>query len=84
MTPIEVLFGCQFCHMADAMILSGFMKENIEIIDLPDFRKKIKMHISQDQKAQKERYDKKRAEATKYAEGQLVMVARAVPSTGCS
>jgi hypothetical protein len=52
--------------------------------DLAELRSKIHQRITKDQKAQKERFDKTRAAATKYVKGQLVMVSNAVSSTGTS
>ena len=58
---------------AEARILHELQIE-VQRLDLSELREQISNHISEDQRQQKERYDKTRREATRYQEGDLVMV----------
>lgn len=82
-SPIEALAGYKPRHMADSRILNS-VTNDLGQVDLEELRDKISERIAKDQKSQKERFDKLRASAIKYDEGQLVMVAAIPLSTGGS
>lgn len=82
-SPLEALAGYKPRHVADSNILT-VVQENLNRLDLVELRSAIKHKITEDQKAQKERFDEARCFATIYNEGNLVMVAQATPSTGTS
>ncbi|CAH1988621.1 unnamed protein product [Acanthoscelides obtectus] len=78
------LIGYNSKHAAEATVLSAIQNE-IDRLDLEEVRHKISGHIEDDQKKQKERYDKSRRNATQYNEGDLVSVLiTSIPSTGTS
>lgn len=72
-TPAEALIGCNARTTAEAQILQEVQTE-VQRLHLAELRKQISDHITEDQRRQKERYDKARREATQYQGGELVMV----------
>lgn len=83
-TPIKALIGCQTKSATEAPLLSQVQGE-VERLDLEELRANIKIHIDQEQQQQKERYDKTRRDATKYKDGELVMIRiTSDPATGSS
>lgn len=64
-TPAEALMGYKAKTMAVARILHELQTE-VQRLDLNELRKQISDHITEDQRRQKERYDKTRREATRY------------------
>lgn len=83
-TPMEALIGWKTTHAAEATLLNEIQSE-LHRLDIQEMRKSIAKHITQDQKKQKERYDRSRREAIKYNEGDLVMIRiTSEPSTGGS
>lgn len=72
-TPMEALIGVKTKHGVEAQLLNS-VREEINRLDLNEIRTNISKHITEDQKRQKERYDKARRDAAKYREGELVMV----------
>lgn len=72
-TPMEALMGYKARCSADAWILQEIQDE-VERIDLRRIRGQIAAHITEDQRKQKEQYDKGRREAKQYREGDVVMV----------
>lgn len=83
-TPMKALIGCETRSAAEAPILSQ-VRDTVHQLDLAELRTNIEAHISQEQRAQKERYDKTRRDATKYNDGDLVLVQiTSEPATGSS
>lgn len=83
-TPIKALIGCQTRSATEAPLLTQ-IQDMIDRLDLDELRADIKKHIDQEQRQQKERYDKTRRDATKYGHGELVMVLiTSDPATGSS
>ena len=83
-TPMKALIGCNTKTIADGPVLSA-IREEMDKVDLTALRADIKKHITQEQKTQKERYDRTRKEARKYNEDELVLVRiTSDPSTGSS
>nr|XP_012138507.1 PREDICTED: uncharacterized protein K02A2.6-like [Megachile rotundata] len=83
-TPIKALIGCDVKTVAEGVILSA-VREEMDWLDLHALKEEISKHISDDQKAQKERYDRIRKEARKYTVGELVLVQiTSEPATGGS
>jgi transposase InsO family protein len=72
-TPVQALFGYQARPIAEAGLLNS-LQEVADRIDLQELRGQIKDHISDDQRKQKERYDRSRREADRYEVGDLVLV----------
>nr|CAI5827382.1 unnamed protein product [Callosobruchus analis] len=82
-SPLEALAGYKPRHVAESYILNE-VQGNLGRADIRALRRTISERISEDQKLQKERFDKTRAEATKYEEGQLVCINYTPPATGGS
>lgn len=83
-TPMQALIGCETRSAAEARLLSQ-IQDVVDRLDLNELRHDIKAHISQEQLVQKERYDKSRRDATKYHDGDLVLVQiTSDPATGSS
>lgn len=83
-TPIKALIGCEMRSPAEAPLLSH-TQDVTHRLDLDELRNSIEAHINQEQRAQKERYDKARRDATKYNKGDLVLVQiTSDPATGSS
>lgn len=83
-TPIKALIGCETRSAAEAPLLSQ-VQDVVHRLSFGELRDDIKAHISKDQQAQKERYDRMRRDATKYDEGALVLVQiTSEPATGSS
>lgn len=82
-SPLEALAGYKPRHVAESCLLQE-IEANLSRVDLDQLRTTIKGRISEDQKKQKERFDKLRASATKYQVGDLVMVPCAFSATGGS
>lgn len=83
-TPMKSLIGCETRSAAEASLLSQ-IRDVVHRLDLDELRTDIQTHISQQQREQKERYDKARRDATKYGEGDLVLVQiTSDPATGSS
>lgn len=81
---MKTLIGCETRSTTEAPLLS-LIRDTVHHLDLDELCDEIKTHINQDQKMQKERYNKTRREATKYDEGQLVLVQiTSDPATGSS
>lgn len=73
MTPMRALIGYEVRSPAEASLLSQ-VKDTIHQLDLSELRAEIKTHIDRDQHQQKERYDRKRRNARKYNDGDLILV----------
>lgn len=83
-TPMKALIGCETRSAAEATLLSQ-IRDEMHRLDLDELRSDITTHISQQQRAQKERYDQSRRDATKYKDGDLVLVQiTSDPATGSS
>lgn len=83
-TPMTALIGCETRSAVEAALLSQIQDE-VHRLDLNELRTDITTHISQQQRAQKERYDQIRRDATKYKDGDLVLVQiTSDPATGNS
>jgi len=83
-TPTKAFIGCEVRSPTEAPLLSQ-IQDTVQQIDLDDLRTRIETHITQEQLAQKERYDKTRQEAIKYHKGDLVLVQiTSEPATGSS
>nr|CAI5817411.1 unnamed protein product [Callosobruchus analis] len=82
-SPLEALAGYKPRHVAESYILNE-VQGNLGRVDIRALRRTISERISEDQKRQKERFDKTRAEATKYEEGQFVRINYTPPATGGS
>jgi transposase InsO family protein len=83
-TPMEALIGCNPRHAADSRIVNE-IQEDLNRKNIQDLRHKISDHITEDQRKQKERYDKSRRDAIKYSIGDLVMLRiTSEPATGGS
>lgn len=81
---MKALIGCKTRSAVEASLLSQ-IHDVVYRLDLDELRADIKAHISQQQREQKERYDKVRRDATKYSEGDLVLVQiTSDPATGSS
>lgn len=79
---MKALIECETRSAAEARLLSQ-IQDVVYQLDLDELRHDIKAHISQDQRAQRERYDRTRREATKYDEGALILVQiTSDPATG--
>lgn len=65
--------GYKARNSAESSLLQEVQTE-MERLNLSELCKKIKKHITQDQRKQKERYDKARRETSQYEEGDVVMV----------
>jgi transposase InsO family protein len=72
-TPVQALFGYQARPIAEASLLNSLRNE-MQRVDIQGLRDRIKDHITEDQRKQKPRYDKKRREATVFGKGELVLV----------
>lgn len=72
-TPVQALFGYQARPMAEATLLNS-VNDVADRIDLKKLRSRIKEHIDDDQRKQKERYDRNRRNAERYEVGDLVLV----------
>jgi hypothetical protein len=72
-TPVKALFGYQTKTTAEAVLLNS-LQSGVEQIDIDDLRGRIQCHITEDQRKQKEQYDKNRREADKYKTSDLVLV----------
>ncbi|KMQ89880.1 transposon ty3-g gag-pol polyprotein isoform x2 [Lasius niger] len=72
-TPVKALIGCETRSAAEARLLSQ-IQDVVHQLDLDELRHDIEAHISQEQRAQKERYDRTRRDTTKYDEDALVLV----------
>lgn len=72
-TPMRALIGYEVRSPAEASLLSQ-VKDTIHQLDLSELRAEIKTHIDRDQHQQKERYDRKRRNARKYNDGDLILV----------
>lgn len=72
-TPVQALFGYQARPMAEAALLNS-LEDVADRVDLQSLRLHIKDHITDDQRKQKERYDKRRRRAERYELGDLVLV----------
>ncbi|XP_050311652.1 uncharacterized protein LOC126747193 [Anthonomus grandis grandis] len=82
-SPLEALAGFKPRHISESYILNE-VQADLSRVDIHTLRQTISGRISEDQRRQKERFDKKRAEATKYEEGQLVRINNALTATGGS
>lgn len=83
-TPIKALIGCDVRTVTEGPILSA-VREEMDRLDLTVLREEISKHITKHQAAQKERYDRTRRDARKYAKDELVLVQiTSEPSTGGS
>lgn len=83
-SPLEVLAGYKGRTIAESKILSD-IKDSLDRIDLRRLRSDISKRITDEQKAQKKRFDRTRAKARIYKEGEVVMVLRTDnPATGKS
>ncbi|XP_011861043.1 PREDICTED: uncharacterized protein K02A2.6-like [Vollenhovia emeryi] len=83
-TPTKALIGCETRSAAEAPLLSQ-IQDVVHRLDFNELRDDIKAHTSKEQRAQKERYDRTRRDATKYDEGTLVLVQiTSEPATGTS
>lgn len=83
-SPIEVLAGYKARNLADAKIVNE-VEENLSRLDLRALRREVSIRLTKDQEAQKKRFDKARAVAAKYNEGDVVMVLKTdAPATGTS
>jgi len=83
-TPMKALIGCETRSATEAPLLSQ-IKEAVHRLDLDELRIDVQAHIGQQQREQKERYDRTRRDATKYHEGDLVLVQiTSDPATGSS
>lgn len=83
-SPLEVLAGYKGRAMAESKIL-GMVQQNFDKLDLQTLRNKVAERITKEQKKDKERFDRKRAEAKVYVEGEVVMVQKTdSPATGSS
>jgi len=81
-TPTKALIGCETRSATEARLLSQ-IQDVVHQLDFNELRDEIKEHVSQEQRAQKERYDRTRRDATKYGEGELVLVQiTSDPATG--
>lgn len=72
-TPMKALIGCDVPSAPESQLLAQ-VRDIVDRLDLAKLRQDIKAHIGSDQRAQKERYDRKRREATRYKKGDLVLV----------
>jgi hypothetical protein len=72
-TPVQALSGYQARPIAEASLLNSLRNE-MQRVDIQGLRDRIKDHITEDQRKQKARYDKKRREATVFGKGELVLV----------
>lgn len=82
-TPMKALIGCDMRGAANARLLSE-IQDVAHRLDLQELRAGIKTHIEK-QREQKERYDRSRRDAVKYAEGDLVLMRiTSDPTTGSS
>lgn len=76
------LIGCEIRSPTEAPLLSQ-IQDTVQQVDLDELRIEIETHITQEQQAQKERYDKTQREATKYHKGDLALVQiTSNPATG--
>lgn len=83
-SPLEALAGYKGRTIAESRILNC-IKENSSRVDLQDLRRKVSQRITNDQLAQKRRFDKTRASANQYDVGNVVMVLKTDnPATGSS
>jgi transposase InsO family protein len=83
-TPVKALLGYQAKPVAEAKLLNS-LQDTIDRVDLKELREGIKEHIADDQRKQKERYDKTRREAERYQVGDLVLILiTSEPCTGSS
>jgi transposase InsO family protein len=83
-TPTEALLGYKPKSVAEAWLLNA-LKVEVDRLDIPTLRSTISAHISEDQRQQKERYDRKVRDAPVYQVGDLVMVLiTSEPPTGSS
>lgn len=73
MSPLEGLAGYKGRTFAESKILTE-VKDTLDQIDLRLLLSKISKIITEDQKIQKQRFDKTRTEANQYQEGEIVMV----------
>ncbi len=72
-TPAKALFGYQPRGTAEASLLNTIEAE-VDRVNLAELRGQISEHITQDQRKQKERYDKLRRVADMYAIDDVVMI----------
>lgn len=80
-TPMKALIGYE---TAEATLLAQ-IQDKVHRLDLDELRTEITTHISQQQREQKERYDQARRDATKYKDGDLVLIQiTSDPATGSS
>lgn len=57
-TPMKAFIGCEVRSPTEAPLLSQ-IQDTVQQIDLDELRTRIETHITQEQQAQKERYDKR-------------------------
>lgn len=82
MTPSELLFGTRIRSVPEGIIL-GELQNDVNRLELSEVREKVKAQLDEAQVKQKERFDKKRGKALKYAVGTLVLLRiTSIPSTG--
>lgn len=70
---MKALIGCDVKSIAEGPILSA-IREELDRLDLTALRADFGEHISEEQKKQKERYDRTRKEARKYTTDVLVLI----------
>lgn len=84
MHNMKALTGCETKTVAEGPILSA-VREEMDRLELTALREDIIRHISEEQRAQKERYDRTRKEARRYTKDELVLVqVTSEPTTGGS
>lgn len=80
-TPTELLFGRNVLHASQGVLNEVSMEvENNNEKTLDELRAEASDRISKNQEANKKRYDLRRRNVTKYKEGDLVRIIRAIPS----
>lgn len=81
---MKALIGYETQGVIKARLLAE-IRDVVHQVDLQKLRNKIKAHIDQRQQEQKKRYDRTRRDATKYKDGDLVLVQiTSDPATGSS
>ncbi|KAJ8909358.1 hypothetical protein NQ315_000447 [Exocentrus adspersus] len=72
-TPMEALIGYRSACPAESVVLKAIENE-LEQLDIQSLRKDISTHMKAEQRRQKEYYDKTRRGATRFNQGDIVMV----------
>lgn len=77
-TPSEALFGRNLTHSSENIMNEIFVDTRQLYRDLSEIRTEVSEHICKEQSIQKERFDRTRKEAKKYAEGDLVKIQKQI------